>query len=120
MSASSTLAASHRFRTFAVVFALTIAVFYVVCDVMNWPLFSFHPATNRVDLGWGAPRRGEGPVMYWYGWTALCLIVGAALGGLATLLPERMTARIPLTLTWLVPILAFIPLAYALMPFWTR
>ncbi len=33
-------------------------VLYVVCDMMNWPLFTYHPGTNRVDLGW-APR-GEG------------------------------------------------------------
>jgi hypothetical protein len=48
------------------------------------------------------------------------LIACTALGGLATLLPERLIKRIPLALIWLLPILAMAPLAWALMPFWTK
>jgi hypothetical protein len=35
-------------------------------------------------------------------------------------LPESVVKRIPLALVWLLPILALIPLAYSLMPFWTK
>ena len=58
--------------------------------------------------------------MYWYGWTVLTLLVGTVLGLIGTLLPESVIKRIPLALVWLLPILALIPLAYSLMPFWTK
>jgi hypothetical protein len=48
------------------------------------------------------------------------LIGCAALGWLATLLPERVINKIPLALIWLLPVLALAPLAWALMPFWTK
>jgi len=31
-----------------------------------------------------------------------------------------VTRKIPLSLIWLLPVLALIPLAYSLMPFWTK
>jgi Zn-dependent protease with chaperone function len=58
--------------------------------------------------------------MYWYGWTVLSLVAGFIVGMLGTLLPESVAKKIPLALLWLLPILAFIPLAYSLMPFWTK
>ena len=54
------------------------------------PLFTYHPATNRVDFGWAPGRSGEGPAMYWYGWTATMLVACTVLGWLATLLPENV------------------------------
>jgi hypothetical protein len=114
------LAASAAFRSFAVVFALAMPVLYVVCELGSLPLFTYHPGTDRVDFGWAAPRPGEGPAMYWYGWTATSLLGAAILGLLATMLPENVIRKIPLALVWLLPILAMAPLAYVLMPFWTR
>jgi hypothetical protein len=116
----SSLATSAKFRTFAIVFAIAAPVLYVVCELLSLPLFTYHPATNRIDLGWAPGRRGEGPAMYWYGWTATMLIGCTILGWLATLLPERVTNKIPLALIWILPILALGPLAWALMPFWTK
>ena len=78
----------------------------MVCLYFNWPLFTFHPATNRFAWGLEAARSGEGPACTWYGWTAMELIVGGVAGFLATLLPESATKRIPLILVWLLPILA--------------
>jgi hypothetical protein len=120
MAPSSSLATSARFGTFAIVFSLAAPVLYVICEIFSLPLFTYHPATDRIDLGWAAGRKGEGPAMYWYGWTATTILGSALLGAVATFLPESMTKRIPLALLWLLPILAFIPLAYALMPFWTK
>jgi len=31
-----------------------------------------------------------------------------------------VTRKLPLFLVWLLPVLGFIPLAYSLMPFWTK
>jgi hypothetical protein len=119
-SSASSLAASAKFKTFAIVFSLAAPIVYVACELLGLPLFTYHPATNRVDFGWAPGRSGEGPAMYWYGWTATMLIACTVLGGLATLLPERLTKAIPLALIWILPILAMIPLAWALMPFWTK
>jgi hypothetical protein len=116
--ATSSLASSAKFKTFAVTFALVGTVTYLLCLEMNWPLFTFHPATNRVAWGWEAGRSGEGPAMYWYGWTATSLIVGTLVGFLATLLPESTTKKIPLMLVWLLPILAIPYLIYDLRQWW--
>jgi len=118
--ATSSLAASARFKAFVVVFGISVPIMYVACEWFNLPLFTFHPATNRVDFWWAAARSGEGPAMYWYGWTMMTLLVGVVLGLLGMLLPESVIRRIPLALVWLLPVLAFIPLAYSLMPFWTK
>jgi len=118
--AEASIAKSAKFKAFALVFGLTFAIMYVVCDLFSLPLFTYHPATNRVGWGWEAGRSGEGPAMYWYGWTAMCLVVGTVLGVLATLLPASVIKRIPLALIWIIPTLAFLPLIYSLMPFWTK
>jgi hypothetical protein len=115
---ASSLAKSATFKTFAVAFAIATPVIYVICETRNWPLFTYHPGTNRLDLFWAAAVRNEGPAMHWYGWTANTLIGAAVIGGLATMLPERLTRRIPLSLVWIVPLAAVPVLIYALKFFW--
>ena len=116
--ATSSLAFSTRFRTFVVTFAIVGPVIYMVCLQMNWPLFTFHPATNRFAWGLEAARSGEGPNMTWYGWTAMTLLVGTIVSFLATLLPQSITRRIPLILVWLLPMLAIPYLIYDLRQWW--
>jgi len=55
-------------------------------DLRNaeWPLFTYHPGTNRVDWLFAPPVRDQGPAMHYYGWTANMLIGSAMLGVLAT------------------------------------
>jgi hypothetical protein len=115
---SSPLVSSTAFKTFTVVFAIASPIIYVICEMQNWPLFTYHPGTNRMNLGWAAAVRNEGPAMYWYGWTANMLIGSAILGALATFLPERFIARIPLSLVWIAPLAAIPILIYALRFFW--
>ena len=115
---TSSLASSTKFKTFVVTFAITGTLVYLVCLEMNWPLFTFHPATNRIVWGWEAARSGEGPTMYWYGWTAMSLLAGAILGFLATQLPESVAKRIPLILVWLLPILSIPYLIWDLRQWW--
>src|SRR5262245_65297437 len=100
---TSSLAASTGFKTFAVTFAITSPVLYLVCVSLNLPLFTYHPAVNRIDLLWSPPRSGEGPAMYWYGWTLSVLIGGAIVSFVAAMLPERMTRKIALYLVWVLP-----------------
>ena len=119
-AASKSVASSTGFRTFAIVFGFGSAVLYVACDMMNWPLFTYHPATNRVELFYAPPRQGEGPTMYWYGWTLTSMLGATVLGVLATFLPEHVARKIPLALVWIIPLLAIPLLFYSLMPFWTR
>jgi len=116
--AKASLAASVKFRAFAITFSLVGMVAYLLCLEMNWPVFTFHPATNRVVWGWEASRSGEGPAMYWYGWTASSLIAGVVAGFLATMLPESVTRKIPLFLIWLLPVLAIPYLIYDLRDWW--
>ena len=115
---ASSLASSAAFRTFAVVFAIAAPIIYTICEMRNWPLFTYHPGTNRVDWLYAAPIRDQGPAMHWYGWTANMLIGSAVLGVLATFLPENLTRKIPLSLTWVVPVVAVPILIYALRFFW--
>jgi hypothetical protein len=116
--ATPSMASSTRFRTFAITFAVAGSLSYLVCLFFNWPLFTFHPATNRIALGWEAARSGEGPNMTWYGWTAMALLVATVVSFLASLLPDSITRRIPLTLVWLIPILAVPYLIWDLRQWW--
>jgi len=118
MDAQSPLASSVAFENFAIVFALATPVLYVVCELANWPLFTYHPATVRFDVGWAPAVKGEGPAMYWYGWTASTFIGAGVLGLLATVLPQGMMRKIPLSLIWILPLAAIPILAYALRSFW--
>ena len=119
-SSASALASSAKFKTFAIVFGVATAVLYVISDMLGLPLFTYHPGTDRVELGWAPARRDEGPAMYWYGWIATSILGAAVLGWLATLLPENVAKKIPLSLVWIVPVLATPVLIYSLMFFWTR
>lgn len=111
---------SYKLRTFVVAFSLAATVIYVVCDLLGLPLFTFHPATGRVEWGYALPRRNEGPVMYWYGWVMTTAIASTVVALLATFLPESVTRRIPLFTLWLLPVIAVPIMFYTLMSFWTK
>ncbi len=115
---ATSLVSSAAFRTFAVVCAITTPIIYVACEMQNWPLFTYHPGTNRVDLFYAPAVRNECPAMHWYGWTATTLLVSGVLGVLATFLPENATRKIPLSLVWIVPLASIPVLIYALRFFW--
>lgn len=118
--AKAAVTSSAAFGTFAIVFAIAAPIIYVVSEIGTFPLFTYHPGTGRIDLGFAAARLNEGPAMYWYGWLATTLIGASLCGGLATLLPRHVITRIPLSLICLLPIVALVILGYGLMPFWTH
>lgn len=115
---ASSLAASERFKTFAIVCAVGGTLTYLVCLHFNLPLFTYHPAVNRIEWFWGPAKSGEGPAMYWYGWTATTIVVAPLLGFVASLLPAQIGRRIPMTLVWLLPILAIPYLIWDLRQWW--
>ena len=92
---------------------------YMICEMRNWPLFTYHPGTNRVDLFWAAAVKDEGPAMYWYGWTATTLIgAGGARAARHDAAGKHDARKIPLSLIWIVPLAAIPVLIYALRFFW--
>jgi hypothetical protein len=114
----SSLAASRRFGIFAIAFSLFGPVVYCLIQFLNWPLFTYWPATGRLVWGYEGGRSGEGPNMLWYGWTVTTILIAAGLGLLAVMLPERITRKIPLALIWILPILMIPYIVYSLMPWW--
>jgi hypothetical protein len=115
---SSSVVGSAAFRTFVVVFAIATPVIYTICEMANLPLFTYHPGTNRFDLGFAPAVRDEGPAMYWYGWNVSMLLGSGILGLIAMKMPESLTRKIPLALTWIVPLAVVPVLIYALRFFW--
>jgi hypothetical protein len=111
---------SPAFGKFALVFGIAFVVTYWVCAFESWPLFTYHPATGAFGWGREAAAPNTGPAMYWYGWVAICLIVGTIAGFLATLLPDSVVRRIPLALVWLLPLAAFPLMLYAVIPLLTH
>jgi hypothetical protein len=119
-AAPSSLAESSKFKTFATTFSITGPVVYCTTQYFNWPLITYHPATGRLVWGYEAARAGEGPNLLWYGWTMTTILIAAALGIIAMMLPERISKKIPLALVWIFPILAIPYVIYSLMPWWTH
>jgi len=104
--------------TFTLVFGISFAILYVICDMAALPLFTYHPGTDRIDLGYAPARRDEGPAMYWYGWLASASLGATILSGLAALLPDKIRSKIPLALAWVVPVVLLPILIYSLMFYW--
>ena len=117
-AAGTAKAVSSRFGAFALVFGISFAILYVVCDMASLPMFTYHPGTERIDLGFAPPRRDEGPAMYWYGWIANSALGASILGLLAAALPENIRGRIPLALAWVAPVVLVPVLIYSLKFYW--
>ena len=111
-------ASSHRRRIFALVFGVSFAILYVVCDLAALPMFTYHPGSDRIDLGFTRARPDEGPAMYWYGWIATSALGALILGLAAALLPEKLGGKIPLALAWIVPVALLPVLIYSLKFYW--
>jgi hypothetical protein len=118
MPSTPSVASSATLRAFVVTFAAAGPILYLVSIAWNLPLITYHPAMGRIDFGWTPARSGEGPAMYWYGWTLTALVSTTMVSALATLLPERVTRRVPLYLVWVLPLLMVPLLAYSLRAFW--
>jgi hypothetical protein len=90
---STTGARASRFGIFAITFAVAFAVLYTLLEQMNWPMFTYHPAVNKVDFWRHAARSGEGPPMYWYGWLVNASIGAPVVAAVATFTPIKWIQR---------------------------
>jgi hypothetical protein len=116
--ATSSLAASPKFKAFATTFSISGTAVYCLVQYFNYPLVTYWPATHRLVLGYEGGLTDQGPNMLWYGWTITTILIAAALGIVAMMLPERITSKIPLSLVWIFPILAIPYIIYSLLPWW--
>jgi hypothetical protein len=92
-AATSTTRVGSKFGTFAITFGIAFAILYTLFERQNWPLFTYHPAINRLDF-WrypGAPE--DGPPMFWYGWVVLSAAAAFVVGWIATLVPGPLLQR---------------------------
>jgi hypothetical membrane protein len=115
---AASFASSTAFRNFAITFGIATPVIYVICEMANWPLFSYYPAVNQIAWGYSPGSDDLGPAMHWYGWTANTMIAAGVLGLLATQLPDKLVKKIPLALVWILPALAVLILIYSLRFYW--
>jgi len=115
---ASPLARSGKFKAFATTFSISGPVIYCVIQYFNYPLFTYWPAVNRFAWGFGAGSADTGPNMLWYGWSVTTVLIAAALGIVAMILPEGLTKKIPLWLVWVLPILAIPYVVYSLALWW--
>jgi hypothetical protein len=84
---------TSQFGTFAITFGIAFAILYTLFERQNWPLFTYHPAINRLDF-WKYPGAAEdGPPMFWYGWVVLSAASAAVLGWIATMVSVRWLQR---------------------------
>jgi hypothetical protein len=90
---TTTTLTANKFATFAITFGIAFAIVYTVCERLNWPLFTYHPAVGKIDFWMQRARSGEGPGMYWYGWLALSFPVAALVGWIATLVSTQWLLR---------------------------
>jgi len=82
-----------KFETFAITFGIAFAILYTLCVSWNWPAFTYHPAVNKLDLGWHPGRSGEGPPMHWYGWLVVSAAGAFALSWIATMISRQWVQR---------------------------
>jgi hypothetical protein len=90
---STTRAETSKFGTFAITFGIAFAILYTLFERQNWPLFTYHPAINRLDF-WrypGAPE--DGPPMFWYGWVVLSAAAAFGVGWIATMISRPLLLR---------------------------
>ena len=72
------MSSANKLPIFVIAFGLAITVIYTISA--SYGLAAVHLPSGdqpRLISAGRAARSGEGPAMYWYGWTATMLIGGA-------------------------------------------
>lgn len=104
---------------FCVAFSVATSIAYSLAVYKNLAVFTYHPAIH--EFAWGVEKaRDDAPVMYWYGWMLTALIAGIAAGGLASLLPPRISGRLWSGFAWLVPLAVMGFFGYILRNYFLR
>jgi hypothetical protein len=75
-------ARTSKSGTFAITFSIASALLYTVYERLNWPLFTYHPVSGKLEF-WKV-MTGVGPPMFWYGWLVLTAISALVVAWIAT------------------------------------
>ena len=88
---TSTQTRASKFGTFAITFGIAFALLYTVYERLNWPLFTYHPASGKLEF-W-KQMTGVGPPMFWYGWIVLAAAAALVVALLATVVSAMWLRR---------------------------
>jgi hypothetical protein len=90
--ATSTVdAGASKSGTFAITFSIAFMLLYTVYERLNWPLFTYHPVSGKLEF-W-KQMTGLGPPMFWYGWIVLAGISALVVAWIATMIPRGWLVR---------------------------
>jgi hypothetical protein len=85
------------------VFSLAASASYTLAYYFNWPLLVYYPVVDELHV---LPQgRADGFPIYYYGWVATAVLIGAAA---AWVTPSRWARRAPFDLSWIVPIVMIV------------
>jgi hypothetical protein len=86
------------------VFSLAASMGYTLAYYFNWPPLVYYPLVNELRI---VPTHGrlDGFPILWYGWLATAIVIGAVA---AAVTPLRWARRLPVDLTWIVPIVLIV------------
>jgi hypothetical protein len=82
-----------KLAVFVITFGIAYAILYTFFERWNWPLFTYHPAINRLDLFKAPGIPEDGPPMFWYGWVVLSGIAATGVGAIATAISTQWLQR---------------------------
>ena len=112
---------SRAFPVFAIAFAvLYIVQVYLTAFQINLALITYHPQIGRWAMLAEAPRQGQGPAMYWYGWLLTSALGAGTIAALSLMLPARPFDRVWSILVWVTPLVMIAVIAYILRGYFLR
>jgi hypothetical protein len=105
----------------AAIFAIAFAIIYAPTMDNNWTAATYHPIQGIWQLGFNRPLGGGSPAMYWYGFVITAALGAAVVTAIASFIPDSLLERLPWRgLSWIVPVLSIIYIAYVLLPYATK
>ena len=111
---------SRAFPVFAIAFAVIyILQVYLTALQINLALITYHPQIGRWAMLAEAPRQGQGPAMYWYGWLLTSALAAGAVAALSLVLPRRLD-RVWSILVWVTPLVMGGFITYILRGYFLR
>jgi hypothetical protein len=95
-------------------FSTAAAIAYLASMALHpmFTLFTYAPRLGRWFPGVPALAQREAPGMYWYSWLTTGLIAGLVAGVVALAIPEHLRKSMWSGVTWLVPVILTLILAY--------
>jgi hypothetical protein len=102
------------------VFSILFPIFYEPTMYFNWPVFTYVPQLKLFHALRYMPLKAEGPPMFYYGWLLTAGVPAAIIALIFAFAPERVSARVPVALTWVAPLAVLVMLLDILSPWFTH